>query len=211
MQTLWQRDPAEAWLAYEPSPADPWDLAKVLRLHRRAGFGATWAEAQRDLADGYQASIARVSNGAPNGPDGRPAAAIDAFTEAMYESYRSTSNGLEAARTVWFYRMVFDAFPLQANGCCWPGTLTMPPAKPRFTRNTSLVDAARDAAEAVARADQQVAPGDAPRRSDALLARRDSEPPRRHQRKPGPRVPRAVRSGRGQLLASRTFAKRRGH
>ena len=56
----WPHDPAEAWLAWQPVGADRWDLAKVLRMHRRAGFGATWAEAQRDLADGHEAAIARL-------------------------------------------------------------------------------------------------------------------------------------------------------
>ncbi len=108
----WQGDPADAWLPYEPTAADPWDLKKIFRLHRRAGFGATWAEAQRDLADGYKPSIERVLNGAPTGPDGRPAAAIDVFAKAMSESYRSGSGQLDGIRTAWFYRMVFGPFPL---------------------------------------------------------------------------------------------------
>ncbi len=69
----WPRDPAEAWLAYEPSEQDPWDLTKVLRMHRRAGFGATWAQAQRDLTDGYEAAVARMLAGAPSGPTDAPA------------------------------------------------------------------------------------------------------------------------------------------
>ncbi len=115
-QVRWQHDPAEAWLAYAPSETDPWDLAKVLRLHRRAGFGATWAEAQRDLGDGYEASISRVLKGAPVGPDGRPSETIEAFADAMFASYRSSrssSSGLDAIRVVWFYRMVFGAWPLR--------------------------------------------------------------------------------------------------
>jgi uncharacterized protein (DUF1800 family) len=113
MQTIrWQHDPATAWLAYEPSTQDPWDLAKVLRLHRRAGFGATWAEVQRDLADGYEASVARMLAGAGQGPDGRPAAAIDAFAKAMFDSYRN-ANSLDQMRVVASYRMVFTAWPLR--------------------------------------------------------------------------------------------------
>ncbi|MGD9720197.1 MAG: DUF1800 family protein [Pirellulales bacterium] len=111
--TRWQNDPAEAWLAYEPTAADPWDLGKVLRLHRRAGFGATWAEAQRDLNDGYETAIARVLNGAPTGPDGRQAAAIDAFAEAMLQSYQAAGSGLHSLRSAWLYRIVFTAWPLR--------------------------------------------------------------------------------------------------
>ncbi|MEX2111620.1 MAG: DUF1800 family protein [Pirellulales bacterium] len=112
-ENRWPHDPAAAWLAYEPNPQDPWDLAKVLRLHRRAGFGATWAEAQRDLADGHQAAIARMLDGAPLGPDGRPAAAIDAFTGAMFESYRTSPSALDPIRMAWFYRLIFTAWPLR--------------------------------------------------------------------------------------------------
>jgi len=113
MQTRWPHDPAEAWRPYEPSPADPWDLTKVLRLHRRAGFGATWAEAQRDLAAGHETAIGHLLNGAPQGPDGRAGAAIDAFADAMSESYRAGSEGLGGIRQVWFFRMVFSAWPLR--------------------------------------------------------------------------------------------------
>ena len=41
----------------------PWDLRRVVHLHRRAGFAATWAEIQRDLKDGPEASIERVLTG----------------------------------------------------------------------------------------------------------------------------------------------------
>jgi uncharacterized protein (DUF1800 family) len=48
------------WAAYEPTEKDPWDLRKVAHLHRRAGFGATWAELQRDLKAGPEASVERL-------------------------------------------------------------------------------------------------------------------------------------------------------
>jgi hypothetical protein len=48
------------WAPYEPTAADPWDLRKVAHLHRRAGFGATWSELQRDLHDDPAASIDRL-------------------------------------------------------------------------------------------------------------------------------------------------------
>jgi hypothetical protein len=112
-EILWPHDPAIAWLPYEPTAQDPWDLAKVLRMHRRAGFGATWAEAQRDLADGGEAAVARMLGGSPTGPDGRPATAIDTFSDAMLESYRTSHAGLDPIRMAWFYRMVFSAWPLR--------------------------------------------------------------------------------------------------
>jgi Protein of unknown function (DUF1501) len=48
------------WAPYEPTPDDPWGLRKVAHLHRRAGFGATWAELHRDLKLGPAASADRL-------------------------------------------------------------------------------------------------------------------------------------------------------
>ena len=46
-----------------PTPIAPWDLRRVVHLHRRAGFAATWDELQRDLKDGPEASIDRLLEG----------------------------------------------------------------------------------------------------------------------------------------------------
>src|SRR5260370_37203055 len=51
------------WAHYVPSEKAPWNLRRVVHLHRRAGFAATWSEIQRDLKDGPQASIDRVLAG----------------------------------------------------------------------------------------------------------------------------------------------------
>ena len=40
---------ADLWAAYIPSDQSPWNLRRVVHLHRRAGFAATWSEIQRDL------------------------------------------------------------------------------------------------------------------------------------------------------------------
>jgi hypothetical protein len=109
----WAHDPAEAWLAYEPSGHDPWDRTKVLRMHRRAGLGATWAQIERDLADGYEASVSRLLAGGERGPDGRPGEAIDAFCDAMVESYAANGGSLASVRMAWLTRLVLTAWPLR--------------------------------------------------------------------------------------------------
>ena len=48
------------WAPYEPDAKAPWGLRRVVHLHRRAGFAATWDELQRDLKDGPEASIDRL-------------------------------------------------------------------------------------------------------------------------------------------------------
>src|SRR5205807_6138681 len=51
------------WALYTPDNHSPWDLRRVVHLHRRAGFAATWSELQRDLRDGPRAAIDRVLEG----------------------------------------------------------------------------------------------------------------------------------------------------
>jgi hypothetical protein len=51
------------WSPYTPDARAPWDLRRVVHLHRRAGFGATWGELQRDLKDGPGPSIDRLLTG----------------------------------------------------------------------------------------------------------------------------------------------------
>src|SRR5579884_4238402 len=48
------------WAPYEPTPDDPWDMKKVAHLHRRAGFGATWADLHRDRTLGPAAGVDRL-------------------------------------------------------------------------------------------------------------------------------------------------------
>jgi hypothetical protein len=51
------------WAPYAPDAQAPWNLRRVVHLHRRAGFAATWPELQRDLADGPGPSITRLLRG----------------------------------------------------------------------------------------------------------------------------------------------------
>lgn len=45
---------------WQPTPDQPWDIRRVVHLHRRAGFAPTWSEIQRDIADGPDKSIERI-------------------------------------------------------------------------------------------------------------------------------------------------------
>src|SRR5262249_48349805 len=82
---------------------------RVVHLHRRAGFAATWGEIQRDLKDGPQASLDRVLGG-------------KAATDGVPEDFRKTADLLgESAATSgdparlkawWVYRMLYGPDPL---------------------------------------------------------------------------------------------------
>ena len=69
-------DPPESgdpWARYFPDADASWDLHRVVHLHRRAGFAATWDEIGRDLKDGPEPSIDRLLSGkarARGVPDG---------------------------------------------------------------------------------------------------------------------------------------------
>ena len=51
------------WAPYRPSDAAPWNLERAWTLRRRAGFAATWAELERDLAGGPGPAVDRVLAG----------------------------------------------------------------------------------------------------------------------------------------------------
>jgi uncharacterized protein (DUF1800 family) len=100
---------ADSWAPYTPDERSPWDLRRVVHLHRRAGFAATWAEIRRDLKDGPGASIGRVlggqacAQGVP--PDFGPTA--DLLGEAA-----AASHDPARLKAWWVYRMLFGPDPL---------------------------------------------------------------------------------------------------
>jgi uncharacterized protein (DUF1800 family) len=107
---LWD-DPKTAWLPYQPGVAEPWDTAPVVHLHLRAGFGATWAQVRRDVAEGYEASLKRVLEGETHGPDGRSAWEFNELASLMEEDARRQPS-IERVRLWWLFRLLFTPFPL---------------------------------------------------------------------------------------------------
>src|SRR4051812_7100099 len=93
-----------AWAPYRASAAAPWDLRRVVHLHRRAGFAATWNEIQRDLKDSPEASIARLLDGKAR-LDGVP----DDFTDraAAIGDAAVSSGEVERLQAWWLFRMLF--------------------------------------------------------------------------------------------------------
>ncbi len=100
---------AKPWAPYVPSEEAPWNLRRVVHLHRRAGFAATWSEIQRDLADGPKASIDRILAG-------------KACSQGVAEGFSKTAGLLGDAAAAsgdparlkawWIYRMLFGPDPL---------------------------------------------------------------------------------------------------
>jgi uncharacterized protein (DUF1800 family) len=102
-------DATGLWALYAANDQAPWDLRRVVHLHRCAGFAATWGEIQRDLKDGPQAALDRALFG-------------KAATDGVPEEFPKTADLLgEAAapsgdparlKAWWIYRMLFGPDPL---------------------------------------------------------------------------------------------------
>jgi uncharacterized protein (DUF1800 family) len=96
--------PVALWQVYRPDAAAAWNLRRAVHLHRRAGFGATWAEIERDLADDPQACVARVLRGESRcdgvPPDFRRLADVIGAAAAA-------SNVPDRLKAWWVYRMLF--------------------------------------------------------------------------------------------------------
>jgi uncharacterized protein (DUF1800 family) len=114
-------DPLNAWEPYRPMPDMPWDAARVAHLHRRAGFGATWGQVERDVKDGFEPSLRRVLEGGAHGPAGQPASDFADTVAAMEESAQRRPS-MERASMLWIYRLVFTPFPLaEVMTLAWHG------------------------------------------------------------------------------------------
>jgi uncharacterized protein (DUF1800 family) len=101
--------PMGAWTSYVPNDRAPWNWRRIVHLHRRAGFAATWSELERDLKDGPKASIDRILRG-------------QAVSEGVPERFDETADLLGSTavsardparlKAWWVYRMLFGPDPL---------------------------------------------------------------------------------------------------
>ncbi len=100
---------ADRWTPYMPDAKAPWNLHRVVHLHRRAGFAATWSEIQRDLKDGPKASIDRVLSGkaATEGVPGNFAETADLLGSAA-----ASTRDAGRLKAWWVFRMMFGRDPL---------------------------------------------------------------------------------------------------
>jgi hypothetical protein len=97
------------WKPWQPTREQPWDRRRVVHLHRRAGFGATWAELERDLADGPEPAVDRVLRG-------------ECRLQGVAEDFETLARGIGDAavgsndpgrlQAWWFYRLLFTPDPL---------------------------------------------------------------------------------------------------
>jgi uncharacterized protein (DUF1800 family) len=98
------------WIAYRPTEAEPWNLERAWTLRRRAGFAATWAELERDLADGPEKAVGRVLDGSC-----RTQGAPDDFakTAGLLGDAAAGSSDARRLQAWWLFRCLFTPDPLQ--------------------------------------------------------------------------------------------------
>ena len=100
---------ASAWVAYQPTEDEPWNLRRVVHLHRRAGFAAAWSLLQRDFADGPSAAVDRlvlVDTSRGNGETDF------ALMSRMIGDAAEASNNPNRLKAWWLYRMLLSPDPL---------------------------------------------------------------------------------------------------
>jgi hypothetical protein len=102
---------AGAWDRYEPTAEVPWDLRRVVHLHRRAGFAASWGELQRDLAEGPEASIGRLLDGKSRPPGAPEPEEFERIAAVLGEAAVASSDS-GRLKAWWFYRLLFSPDPL---------------------------------------------------------------------------------------------------
>ncbi len=99
---------ADFWAAYVPSDTAPWNLQRVVHLHRRAAFGGTWDELQRDLAEGPTPAIKRLLGGSAN----RHAPATFDTTAVLLSDAAVSQGEIGRLKAAWFYRFLYGPDPL---------------------------------------------------------------------------------------------------
>ncbi len=99
-----------AWSPYKPNDAAPWNLERVVHLHRRAVFAATWKEIERDLREGPEPAVTRLIEGKAR-LEGVP----DDFESIAAVIGQAAVDSSSAARLKawWLYRCLFSPHPLQ--------------------------------------------------------------------------------------------------
>jgi hypothetical protein len=93
------------WAPFQPTEKDPWDLKKVAHLHRRAGFGATRSELQRDLKAGMEASVHRFLS--PPALTAEQTQVLQGLRQGVLASGDS-----DRLKAFWLYRILYDPDPL---------------------------------------------------------------------------------------------------
>ena len=96
---------------YQPSKTQPWNVERVVHLHRRAGFAANWAQIDRDLKDGPDLAIDRLLQPAIANEFGQ-------LSKVICDAAVASEN-IDRLKAWWLYRMLLTPSPLQERMVHW--------------------------------------------------------------------------------------------
>lgn len=102
-------DGNDLWSVYEATAEAPWNLERVVHLHRRVGFGAGWGEIERDLREGPGPSVDRLLAG--KAPISSQPADFEVVSELLADA-AVASRDANRLKAWWVYRMLFSPDPL---------------------------------------------------------------------------------------------------
>ena len=94
------------WAPYTPGDKVPWNLRRVVHLHRAAGFAATWKELQRDLADGPGTSVRRLLAGKTRIDN------VSEEFESVADLRLRDARHIADLKAWWFFRLYHGPDPL---------------------------------------------------------------------------------------------------
>jgi uncharacterized protein (DUF1800 family) len=97
------------WERYKPSEAAPWNRQRVVHLHRRAAFAASWTEIERDVADGSAAAVERLLSGKARAHAAPPD--FETMARTIGDAAQA-SDDPDRLKAWWFYRMLFSPDPM---------------------------------------------------------------------------------------------------
>ena len=90
-------DSEEAWKAWTPTIEEPWDRKRAAHLFRRGGFGATPAQIETALKDGFAKTLGRLLSGTPESAG---------LTEFFTETGEEIRDPFDLRR--WWVRMMLE-------------------------------------------------------------------------------------------------------
>lgn len=95
------------WKPYRPAADTPWNLRRVVHLHRRAGFAAPWSVLERDLKETPELAVDRLLAGGRN----EESSAFESLSRTIAEAAIASGNPARL-KAWWFYRMLLSPDPL---------------------------------------------------------------------------------------------------
>jgi len=92
------------WPKYRPTDEAPWNILRVVHLHRRASLAASWDDVQRDLESGPAAAVDRLLK--PNTEN-----SFEKMSDNIAQA-AAASNNAARLKAWWFFRMLKSSDPL---------------------------------------------------------------------------------------------------